>query len=85
MARRSKILIICKNIDKTRDEYLEWCGVLKEHLDEKAKCYNAERRIETPFTIIDFVWSQPVSTGNYKVFRCGENEETILKMATGTG
>lgn len=90
MARRIKIMIICDGMEKQRDEYLEWCGVLDEHLSKKAKCFTEEKRIETPYAIIDFVYSKPLYTSGYKViFNVLDNKdsedqnEKILRLAIG--
>lgn len=84
MKRRTKIMVICGDIDKKRAEYLEWMCVLDEHLGKKAKGFLAERRIETPYAIIDFVALQPTYTSGYKiVLKSGEDDERILRLATG--
>lgn len=84
MKRRTKILIICGNMDKERDEYLEWSCVLDEHLGKKTKGFLAERRIETPYAIIDFVALKPIHTGGYQlVLNAGEDEEKVLSLAIG--
>ncbi len=90
MARRTKIMIICHNIDKQRDEYLEWCSVLEEHLGKKAKGFLEERRIETPFVIIDFVYLEPLYRGGYKIILdmnkdliTEEQNEDLLRLAIG--
>ena len=86
MKRRTKIMVICGSIDKERAEYLEWTCVLDEHLGKKAKGFLAERRIETPYAIIDFVALQPAYTSGYKiVLKPEEDDERILRLATGTG
>lgn len=90
MARRIKIMIICNGIEKQRDEFLEWCGVLEEHLSKKVKCFIEERRIETPYAIIDFMYSKPLYTSGYKfIFNASddiyleEKDEKILRLAIG--
>lgn len=84
MARRTKILMICGDIDKTKDECLEWANVLDEHLGKKAKANIEARRIETPFTIIDFVWQKPVFTSGYRVvLNVEEDDEKVLRLAIG--
>ena len=90
MARRTKIMIACNDIDKQRDEYLEWYGVLNEHLGNKAKGFLEERRIETPYTIIDFVFQKPLYTSGYKLvfdlqkdLNTEERNEELLRLAIG--
>ena len=84
MARRTKIMIICGSLDKERDEYLEWAGVLEEYLGKRAKCFTSERRIETPYAIIDFVHEKPLFRGGYNVvLHIEEDNEKILSLALG--
>lgn len=90
MARRTKIMIICNDIDKQRDEYLEWYGVLREHLGKKAKGFLEEIRIETPFVIIDFVNLEPLYKSRYKIVLnidkdliTEEQNEDLLRLAIG--
>ena len=90
MRKRTKIMVICNDIDKQRDEYLEWYGVLDEHLGKKAKGFLEERRIETPYAIIDFVFLKPMYTSGYKfVFNLQEDlnteeqNEKLLRLAIG--
>lgn len=84
MARRTKILMICGDINKTRDACIEWANVLDEHLGKKTKSDIEARRIETPFTIIDFVWQKPVFTSGYKVIlNVEEDNEKVLGLAIG--
>lgn len=90
MKRRTKIMIICNDIDKQRDECLEWHGVLNEHLGKKAKCNIEERRIETPYVIIDFVLLKPIFTSGYKFvldlqkdLSTEEQNENLLRLAIG--
>ena len=90
MSRRTKIMVICNDIDKQRDEYLEWYGVLNEYLGKKAKGFLEERRIETPYTIIDFVFLKQLYTSGYKfVFdlqkdlNTEEQNEKLLRLAIG--
>ena len=90
MARRTKIMIVCHDIDKQRDEYFEWYGVLEEHLGNKAKGYLEERRIETPFVIIDFVYLKPLYKSGYKIvfdidkdLITEEQNEDLLRLAIG--
>lgn len=89
MARKVKVMIVCNDINSQRDAFLEWNSVLEEHLGNKSKCLIEERRIETPYAIIDFVF-QKLYTSRYKVVLDlqkdlnseGENEE-LLRMAIG--
>lgn len=90
MSRRTKIMVVCNDIDKQRDEYLEWHEVLDEHLGNKVKGFLEERRIETPYTIIDFVFQKPLYTSGYKVvldlqkdLNFEEGNEELLRMAIG--
>lgn len=90
MARRTKIMIVCNDIDKQRDEYYEWYGVLDLHLGKETKGYLEERRIETPYAIIDFVFLKPLYTSGYKfVFdlqkdlSTEEQNEKVLRLAIG--
>lgn len=90
MTRRTKIMIVCNDIDKQRDEYLEWYGVLDEHLGKKAKGFLEERRIETPYAIIDFVFQKPLYTSGYKSvldlqndLNSEEKNEELLRIAIG--
>lgn len=90
MARRTKIMIVCNDIDKQRDEYLEWYAVLDEHLGNKAKGFLEERRIETPYTIIDFVFQKPLYISGYKLvfdlqkdLNTEERNEELLRLAIG--
>lgn len=90
MKRRTKIMIVCNDIDKQRDAYLEWYGVLNEHLGNKAKGLLEERRIETPYTIIDFVFQKPLYTSGYKLvfdlqkdLNTEERNEELLRLTIG--
>lgn len=90
MARRTKIMVVCNDIEKQRDECLDWYGVLDEHLGKKAKCFLEECRIETPYAIIDFVFLKPTYTSGYKfVFDLQkdldteEQNEELLRLAIG--
>lgn len=90
MARRTKVMVVCNDINKQRDECLEWNGVLEEHLGKKAKCLMEERRIETPYAIIDFVFQNPLYTSGYKVvldlqkdLNSEEKNEELLRIAIG--
>lgn len=90
MTRRTKVMVVCNDINKQRDECLEWNGVLEEHLGKKAKCLMEERRIETPYAIIDFVFQKPLYTSGYKVvldlqrdLNSEEKNEELLRIAIG--
>ncbi len=90
MTRRTKIMIICNDIGKQRDKYLEWYVVLEEHLGKKAKGFLEERRIETPFVIIDFVNLEPLYKSGYKIVLnlnkdlvSEEQNEDLLRLAIG--
>lgn len=82
--RRTKLLLICEDIEKERDECLEWTSVLQEHLGKNIKCFIEERRIETPYAIIDFVWNNPLIKSGYEIIlHSGENDEKVLRVAIG--
>ena len=85
MTRRTKFLMICTDIDKTRDECLEWYGVLKEHLGDKVKSIIEERRIETPFAIIDFAYVESIygARGYSIILKLEEDDEKVLRLAIG--
>lgn len=82
--RRTKLLLICEDIEKERDECLEWTSVLQEHLGKNIKCFIEERRIETPYAIIDFVWNDSLVKSGYKIIiHCGADDEKVLRVAIG--
>lgn len=90
MSRRTKIMVVCNDINKQREECLEWNSVIEEHLGKKIKCFMEERRIETPYVIIDFVFQKPLYTSGYKVvldlqkdLNSEEGNEELLRMAIG--
>lgn len=90
MAKRTKIMVVCNDIDKQIDECLEWNGVLNEHLGKKSKCIVEERRIKTPYVIIDFVFQKPLYTSGYTVvldlqndLNSEEKNEELLRIAIG--
>lgn len=83
-------MIICNDIDRQIDECLEWNSVLEEHMCKKVKCFIEERRIETPYVIIDFVFQRPIYTGGYSIvfdiqkdLGTEEQNEELLRLATG--
>ena len=90
VTKRTKIMVVCNDINKQRDECLEWNGVLDEHLGKKVKCLIEERRIETPYAIIDFVFQKPLYTSGYKIVYdlqkdlcTKEQNEELLRLALG--
>ncbi len=96
MGKRTKIVMLCGSLDKARDEFLEWASVLEEHLGTKAKVHTYEKRIETPYVIMDFSpdtaegceESQKQSVKGYSVVASVEkaneqNDENILRLAIG--
>lgn len=91
MAKRIKILLICTDIDSQRNECLEWACVLEEHLGKKIKSNIPDRRVETPFAIIDFDFAgEPEASYFHKnpnkyelVLRPEEDDEKILRLAIG--
>ena len=91
MAKRIKILLICTDIDNQRNECLGWACVLEEHLGKKAKANIPDRRLETPFAIIDFDFEgEPKESYFHKnpkryglVIKPEEDDEKILRLAIG--
>lgn len=84
MNKRTKIIMVCDTIDKTRDEFLEWWSVLEEHLGKAVKCLTADRRITTPFAIIDFAPEAPADTKGYKIIlHTNQDDERLLQLAIG--
>lgn len=84
MKRRTKILVICTNFDNILEECLEWQQVLKEEIGKEMKCDVEARRIETPYCIMDFVTTKPISYKGYQYIlpeTC--DSEEVLAIAIG--
>lgn len=82
--RRTKILVICGNYDRTLAECLEWQQVLKDEIGKGVKCNVEARRVETPFCIMDFVKEKPMFCKEYRYIlpeTC--DSETVLAIAIG--
>lgn len=85
MNERIKMLIVFNGVDKVRDKCIEWCDILQKHLDKKVKCIIEERRVETPFAIIDFAYVQSIygAKGYAVILKSEEDDEKVLRLAIG--
>lgn len=82
--RRKKILVVCGSYDKALDDFLEWCQVLQDECKKGVKYNTPQRRVETPFCIMDFVNEKPVFCKEYQ-YILPENCDSEKALAIAIG